>query len=55
MRESLQTFLAFLAEGMRRKPEMIQPLDQALMRSMGELVKKVKVSCEEDLGDEALI
>jgi antitoxin PrlF len=48
-------FLAFLAKEMKRDPQAIQPLDRALMKSIGELVKNVKVSSDENLGDEALI
>jgi hypothetical protein len=55
MSENFQTFLAFLAEQMRRNPEMVRPLDEALLRSIGGLVKNVNVSDKEDLGTETLI
>ncbi|HEY6465360.1 MAG TPA: type II toxin-antitoxin system PrlF family antitoxin [Candidatus Acidoferrales bacterium] len=48
-------FLAFLAKDMKRRPEMIKPVDPGLMKTIAELVKDVDVRPDEDLGDEALI
>jgi hypothetical protein len=51
----LSSFLSFLAADMQRSPEQIRPLDAALTRRGGDLVRDVESSPEEDLGDEALI
>jgi hypothetical protein len=48
-------FLAFLAKEMRREPQAIMPLDEALTHRIDALVDRVSVSPDEDLGDEALI
>ena len=51
----LSSFMSFLAAGMQRSPEHIQPLDAGVMERIGTLVTNVDSSPEEDLGDEALI
>ena len=51
----LSSFMSFLAADMQRSPEHIRPLDSAVMERVGALVSDVKVSPEEDLGEEALI
>jgi hypothetical protein len=51
----LSSFVSFLAADMQRSPEHIRPLDSAVMERVGALVSDVKVSPEEDLGEEALI
>ncbi len=51
----LSSFMSFLAADMLRSPTHIAPLDSGLMERIGELVKDVEPSPEENLGDEALI
>ena len=51
----LSSFMSFLAADMARSPEQIRPLDAALVRRAGDLVRDVESSSEEDLGDGALI
>jgi len=51
----LSSFMSFLAADMKRSPEHIKPLDDALLQRIGTLVIDVDTSREEDLGDEALI
>lgn len=48
-------FLSFLAKEMKRHPDSIKPLEPALMKSVGDLVKDVDVPPDENLGDEGLI
>jgi prlF antitoxin for toxin YhaV_toxin len=49
------SFMSFLAADMQRSPEHITPLDNGIIEHIGTLVRDVKTSAEEDLGDEALI
>jgi len=51
----LSSFMSFLAADMQRSPERIRPLDAALTKRAGGLVRDVESSPEEDLGDGALI
>lgn len=51
----LSSFMSFLAADMQRSPENIRPLEPSVVERIGALVKGVKSSAEEDLGDEALI
>jgi len=51
----LSSFMSFLAADMQRSPELITPLDAGVMERIDTLVRNVKTSPEEDLGDEALI
>ncbi|MGA2251632.1 type II toxin-antitoxin system PrlF family antitoxin [Terracidiphilus sp.] len=51
----LDSFLAFLGKDMSDHPEKIQPLDAALEKRIKRLTKGVKVSLDEDLGDEAIL
>lgn len=51
----LSCFMSFLASDMRHSPGHIRPLDSDVLTRIGTLVKEVKTSPEEDLGDEALI
>jgi hypothetical protein len=51
----LSSFMSFLAADMLRSPEHITPLDAAVMGRIGALLRNVDASCEENLGDEALI
>lgn len=48
-------FLAFLTKEMKRHPERIKPLDSALIKSIGDLVREVDAQPDEELGDEGLI
>ena len=51
----LSSFMSFLAADMQRSPEHIAPLQYGVIEHIGKLVRDVKTSAEEDLGDEALI
>lgn len=51
----LSSFMSFLAADMQRSPENIRPLEPSVVERIGALVKGVKTSADEDLGDEALI
>ncbi len=51
----LSSFMSFLAADMQRSPELITPLDAGVMERIDTLVRNVKTSPEENLGDEALI
>ncbi len=51
----LSSFMSFLASDMRNSPGHITPVDGAVLDRIGTLVREVKTSPEEDLGDEALI
>lgn len=51
----LSSFMSFLAADMHRSPDHITPLDSDVLDRIGTLVRDVKTSPEEDLGDEALI
>ena len=51
----LSSFMSFLASDMHNSPERITPLDRDLLGGISTLVREVKTSPEEDLGDEALI
>ena len=51
----LSSFLSFLAADMLRSPGQMRPLDRAVVERMGELVREVGTSPEEELGVEALI
>jgi len=51
----LSSFMSFLAADTLRSPGHIRPLDAEVMERVGALVSDVKVSPEEDLGEEALI
>ena len=51
----LSSFMSFLASDMHRSPGHITPLDSDVLDRLGTLVRDVKSSPEEDLGDEALI
>ena len=51
----LSSFMSFLASDMHRSPDHITPLDSDVLDRIGTLVRDVKTSPEEDLGDEALI
>ena len=51
----LSSFMSFLASDMRNSPGHITPLDSDVLDRIGTLVREVKTSPEEDLGDEALI
>jgi hypothetical protein len=50
----LASFLGFLSGDMRAHPERIAPVNASQMKRIGKLVRGVKTSAEEDLGDEAL-
>jgi prlF antitoxin for toxin YhaV_toxin len=50
----LDSFLAFLGKDMNNRPEKIKPLDADLEKRIKRLTKGVKVSRDEDLGDEAI-
>jgi hypothetical protein len=51
----LSSFMSFLAFDMRNSPGHITSLDSDLLDRIGSLVREVKSSDEEDLGDERLI
>ena len=51
----LSSFMSFLASDMRNSPGHITPVDSDVLDRIGTLVRDVKTSSEEDLGDEALI
>ena len=51
----LSSFMSFLASDMRNSPAHITALNADLLDRIGTLVKEVRTSPEEDLGDEALI
>ncbi len=51
----IASFLAFLSADMTRAPQEIRPLDAALIKRMARLTKGVRVSPEENLGDEGLL
>lgn len=51
----LSSFMSFLAADMQRAPQRITPLDDRLVKRIGNLVKDVEPSPEEDLGDKALL
>lgn len=51
----MESFLAFLAADMVSAPEKIRPLNKGLMKEIAKLTKGVRVSPDEDLGDEALL
>jgi prlF antitoxin for toxin YhaV_toxin len=49
------SLMSFLASDMYRSPDHITSLDSGILDRIGTLVRDVKTSPEEDLGDEALI
>lgn len=51
----LSSFMSFLASDMRNSPGHITPLSIDILESISTLVRGVKSSPEEDLGDEGLI
>jgi hypothetical protein len=51
----LCSFMSFLASDMRNSPSRITPLDADVLGRIGTLVREVRTSAEEDLGDEALV
>jgi prlF antitoxin for toxin YhaV_toxin len=51
----LSSFMSFLASDMRNSPGRITPLSTETLGRIGTLVRGVKTTSEEDLGDEALI
>jgi len=51
----LSSFMSFLASDMLLSPGHITPLDSDALKRIGSLVKDVKTSPEDELGDEALI
>ena len=51
----LSSFMSFLASDMRNSPGQITPLNTDILERISTLVRGVKTSPEEDLGDEALI
>jgi prlF antitoxin for toxin YhaV_toxin len=51
----LSSFMSFLASDMHHSPEHITPLDSDVLDRIGTLVREVRASPEEDLGDKALI
>jgi hypothetical protein len=51
----LASFMSFLASDTRNSPEHITALNTDLLDRISRLVRGVKTSAEEDLGDEALI
>ena len=51
----LSSCMSFLASDIHRSPDHITPLDSDVLGRIGTLVRDVKASPEEDLGDEALI
>jgi len=51
----LSSFMSFLASDMHRSPDHITSLDSDVLDRIGTLVRNVKPSSEEDLGDEALL
>lgn len=51
----LSSLMSFLASDMYRSPDHTTPLDSGVLDRIGTLVRDVKTSPEEDLGDEALI
>jgi prlF antitoxin for toxin YhaV_toxin len=51
----LSSFMSFLASDMQNSPGHITPLDGDVLDRIGSLVREVKSSPEEDLGDERLI
>jgi hypothetical protein len=51
----LSSFMSFLAADMQRSPEHIKPVDGAFVERVTRLVKNVRTTDDEDLGDEALL
>jgi hypothetical protein len=51
----LDSFLAFLGKDMNDRPERIKPLDAAVEKRIKRLTKGVKISQDEDLGEEAIL
>jgi hypothetical protein len=51
----LASFLGFLSRDMRANPERISEMNASQMKRIRKLVRGVKTSAEEDLGDGALL
>ena len=51
----MQAFLSFLAQDMVGSPQQVQPLDETLMSRINDLVGRITVDHDEDLGADPLI
>jgi hypothetical protein len=51
----IEAFLGFLAKDMAEAPHRIKPLDAALANRIHNLVERIPVNADEDLGDESLL
>ena len=51
----LSSFMGFLAADMQSSPEHSTPVDGDVLNRISTLVREVRTSPKEDLGDEALI